>query len=83
MSPSAALASVACPALIVITFGYLLACWAWPFGYCRRCNGTGRLRSPFGRSFRLCPLCDATGRRLRIGRHVINHIRNEYRKGNR
>jgi hypothetical protein len=83
VNPSAHLASLTCLILPLITVGYLLSCWAWPFGHCRRCHGTGRLRALWGRSFRLCPRCDGTGRRLRIGRHLINHIRREYRKGNR
>ena len=45
-----------------------LGCWLWPFGACRRCNGTGKRRSPFGRAFGLCRRCDGDGRRLRIGR---------------
>jgi hypothetical protein len=61
--------------LAVVTLGYGLSCWLWPFGACRGCKGSGRRRSPFGRSFGLCRRCHGDGRRLRIGRRVINGLR--------
>ena len=61
--------------LLVVTAGYGLSCWLWPFTACRRCYGTGRLRSPIGRVFRHCPRCDGTGQRLRAGRHLVNTAR--------
>jgi hypothetical protein len=65
--------------LTVVTLGYLLACWLYPFGPCRRCGGSGKRRSPFGgRSFGLCRRCDGSGRRLRIGRHVLNYLRERH-----
>ena len=67
-------------ALTLITLGYGLSCWLWPFGACRRCHGSGKRRSPFGRSFGLCRLCDGDGRRLRIGRRVINGLRDLHDK---
>jgi hypothetical protein len=62
--------------LLIVTFGYIGTCVIWPFRACRRCQGTGRLRSPLllG-AFRLCPRCNATGRRLRVGRRVWNAYR--------
>ncbi|WP_433215658.1 hypothetical protein ACQP00_06270 [Dactylosporangium sp. CS-047395] len=63
---------------------YLGACAIFPFGSCRRCDGTGKLRNPFSRRmFRLCPRCDGTGRRVRIGRRVYEHFRREHRNGTR
>ncbi|MDG6106114.1 hypothetical protein Daura_06515 [Dactylosporangium aurantiacum] len=63
---------------------YILACAAFPFGNCRRCKGTGKLRNPFfRRMFRLCPRCDGTGRRVRIGRRVYEYLRSEHRNGTR
>lgn len=60
----------------VITAGYLLHCWLYPFGNCRRCGGTGKRRAIIGRrSFALCRRCHGDGRRLRIGRHVVNYLR--------
>ncbi|WP_327008112.1 hypothetical protein OHA72_13055 [Dactylosporangium sp. NBC_01737] len=63
---------------------YLLACAVFPFGACRRCKGDGKLRNPFSRRmFRLCPRCDGTGRRVRIGRRIYTYLNNERRKGTR
>lgn len=58
----------------VVAF-YLFTCLVWPFGKCRRCKGEGKSKSPFGKAFRHCPRCDGSGLRVRLGRHVINHIR--------
>lgn len=54
---------------------YLLGCLIWPFGKCRRCKGAGKSKSPFGRAYRHCGRCQGSGLRIRLGRHVINHIR--------
>ncbi|GAB7041939.1 MULTISPECIES: hypothetical protein [Catenuloplanes] len=67
--------------LAVVTGCYLFGCWLWPFGVCPRCHGTGKRRSPFGRAFGLCRGCDGDGRRLRIGRRVINALRDLHRNG--
>ncbi len=66
---------------LIVTASYFLGCWLWPFGVCRRCKGTGKRRSPFGRAFGLCRKCDGTGRALRIGRHIINALREAHDKG--
>ena len=70
-------------ALLAITLCYALGCWLWPFGACRRCHGTGKRRSPFGRAFGLCRRCHGDGRRLRIGRRIINGLRELHDKGTR
>ncbi|MEU0560928.1 hypothetical protein [Dactylosporangium sp. NPDC006015] len=62
---------------------YAASCAWWPFKACRRCSGAGKLRSPFGRAFRLCPRCKGTGRRLRLGRVVYNAIARVRRDGTR
>jgi hypothetical protein len=54
---------------------YLLGCLIWPFGKCRRCKGAGKFKSPFGRAYRHCGKCQGSGLRVRLGRHIINHIR--------
>ncbi|MET9269382.1 hypothetical protein [Kribbella sp. NPDC003557] len=54
---------------------YLFTCLVWPFGKCRKCKGVGKFKSPFGNAYRHCPRCDGSGLRVRLGRHVINHIR--------
>ncbi|MEV6527942.1 hypothetical protein AB0M43_39080 [Longispora sp. NPDC051575] len=63
-----------------ITLCYVLACWLAPFGYHRRCRGTGRtgpkLRQP-------CRRCGGTGRLLRIGRRVFNGLADIHRDGTR
>lgn len=70
--------------LMIVTAGYALLCWLYPFGPCRRCHGTGNRRSPIGRRhFRLCRRCDGTGRTIRPGRHVINYLRALHDKGTR
>lgn len=67
--------------LTAVTAGYLLACWIYPFTNCRRCNGTGKRRSILGgRSFALCHRCHGNGRQLRIGRHILNHLRERHNK---
>lgn len=60
---------------LIVTFCYLISCWFWPFGACRRCGGTGKRRSPSRRFFGDCRRCDGTGRRIRTGRRVITYIR--------
>lgn len=61
--------------LAAVTIGYIATCAIWPFGYCRRCHGSGKRRGPLGRVFRDCRRCDGTGRRLRIGRQIWNELR--------
>jgi hypothetical protein len=67
-------ASAPALALILVTLCYAFACWVWPFKACRKCDGTGKKRSPSGRAFRLCRRCDGTGRRLRGGRWIYNRL---------
>ncbi|MFI6229061.1 hypothetical protein ACIBCR_17300 [Micromonospora echinospora] len=74
----AMIASLPCLALIIVTLGYLAACVVSPFGRCRTCHATGRTRSRLGRVRRDCRRCAGTGLRLRVGRHVINHLHDEY-----
>ena len=68
-------------ALVIVTFCYGLGCWVWPFGACRRCKGSGKRRSPFGRAFGLCRRCGGDRRRVRIGRWIINSVRELHDKG--
>ena len=80
MTPLATLASLLCPLLLLLTLGYAAVCAASPFGPCRRCEGTGRLGA---RIRRACPRCDATGLRIRAGRHLWNEINRIHREGSR
>ena len=69
--------------LMIVTLGYALGCWLWPFATCGRCKGSGKRRSPFGLAFGLCRRCGGTGRTLRTGRRIINALRQLHDKGNR
>jgi hypothetical protein len=82
-TPSAGLSGLLCLALVIATLCYGVGCWIWPFGACRKCNGSGKRRSPFGRAFGLCRRCGGDGRRLRIGRRIINSLRELHDKGTR
>lgn len=67
--------------LTVVTLGYALACWLWPFVACRRCHGTGKRRALFGgKAFGICRRCDGTGRQLRPGRRALNYLRSMHAK---
>lgn len=49
--------------------GYFVACWWWPFvRSCWRCSGEGKLDSPGGKAFRVCPRCKGNPVRRRFGR---------------
>ncbi|MCG5440291.1 hypothetical protein [Micromonospora foliorum] len=62
---------------------YLIKCYASPFGRCRRCKGAGQRPGLIIRRLtRECRRCAATGKRVRVGRRLIEHIRTEYRAGN-
>lgn len=54
--------------------GYYGVCRLWPFTACRRCEGSGRKRSPSGRNWRSCKKCKGSGSRLRTGRRVWNFL---------
>ncbi|MEV7621881.1 hypothetical protein [Actinoplanes sp. NPDC089786] len=82
-TPETTLTGLLALALLLITLGYALGCWLWPFGVCRRCKGSGKRRSPFGRAFGLCRRCGGDGRRLRVGRRIINSLRELHDKGTR
>jgi hypothetical protein len=79
------IAQAATVALIVIiaVACYLLTCAIWPFGKCRRCNGEGKVKSPLGSAYRHCGRCQGSGLRIRLGRHVINHLRATRKAGDR
>ncbi|WP_112248091.1 hypothetical protein [Kribbella monticola] len=67
-------ATVVLIVIVAVAF-YLLTCLIWPFGKCRRCKGVGKFKSPFGKAYRHCGKCEGSGLRVRLGRHVINHMR--------
>lgn len=43
---------------------YLLANLIWPYAPCKKCTA-GKIWSPTGKRFRLCPRCGGNGRRVR------------------
>ncbi|MGP4004012.1 hypothetical protein [Streptomyces sp. 8N706] len=80
-----ALLAIAIPP--TVTLCYLALCASSPFGPCRRCRGMGhelktdrRGRLKRGKD---CRRCKATGRRIRIGRHLFNLATRLHRDGTR
>jgi hypothetical protein len=53
---------------------YALLCWVLPFGCCQRCKATGAHPRLITRRLRTCRRCRGSGRRLRHGRRVFNHL---------
>jgi len=82
-NPSGVLIGLLLITALTVTLSYAFGCWLWPFGVCRKCHGSGKRRSPFGRAFGLCRRCGGDGRRLRIGRRIINSFRELHDKGTR
>ncbi|MFG2598473.1 hypothetical protein [Streptomyces sp. NPDC048462] len=73
--------------LLVITLCYASLCAASPFGDCRKCRGWGfatktdrKGRAKRGKD---CRRCKATGKRIRIGRHLYNVAARLHRDGTR
>ncbi|NUW04531.1 hypothetical protein [Streptomyces sp. CAI 127] len=73
--------------LMFITLSYMSLCAASPFGNCRRCRGWGfamktdrKGRAKRGKD---CRRCKATGKRIRIGRHLYNVAARLHRDGTR
>ena len=68
--------------MIVVTLGYILACWLYPFTTCRRCRGTGKRRAILGgRTFGHCRRCHGDGHMIRPGRRALNYLRVLHDKG--
>lgn len=67
--------AVALLMIAAVTFGYLLWCWASPFTRCGRCDANGKIRTRTGRAWRPCPRCHGDAYRLRLGRHLVNYLR--------
>ncbi|MGW0501795.1 hypothetical protein [Micromonospora sp. NPDC003241] len=75
----AALASLIIPGYAAY---YLIKCYALPFGPCRRCKGKGERRGRIIRLKHECHRCGGTGKRVRVGRRIIERVRDEYRASN-
>ncbi|TDC10715.1 hypothetical protein E1267_02950 [Nonomuraea longispora] len=76
-------ASAAILTPIVLTLRYLTLCYVKPFRTCRKCDGKRRIPNRIGKGSHDCRRCDATGLRLRWGRHVLNYARRLHRDGTR
>lgn len=68
----AGLITVTVVALVILTAGYLVKCWLLPFV-------SWRCRHSSARAAWRCRRCAGTGRRVRAGRRLINHIRRAHR----
>ncbi|MEU8854209.1 hypothetical protein ACIQJ8_27980 [Streptomyces globisporus] len=73
--------------LLLITLSYSGLCAVSPFGDCRKCRGWGfatktdrKGRAKRGKD---CRRCKATGKRIRIGRHLYNVAARLHRDGTR
>lgn len=83
MDSLAMIASLLCPLTAAITLCYAAVCAASPFGTCRRCAGLGRVDRIRGLHSQACKHCDATGIRIRRGRHLYHLAARIYRDGTR
>ncbi|MFC5831657.1 hypothetical protein [Nonomuraea insulae] len=75
MDPATLIASAVIIFILFFTFRYAIICWIRPFDTCRKCQGKRHLPNRIGRGTHDCRRCHATGLRLRIGRHLWNHVR--------
>ncbi|MFJ2371245.1 hypothetical protein ACIOZL_00360 [Streptomyces sp. NPDC087769] len=73
--------------LLLVTLSYSGLCAVSPFGDCRKCRGWGfatktdrKGRAKRGKD---CRRCKATGKRIRIGRHLYNVAARLHRDGTR
>ncbi|WSA79388.1 hypothetical protein OG930_29500 [Streptomyces sp. NBC_01799] len=73
--------------LLFVTLSYASLCAASPFGSCRKCHGWGfaiktdrKGRTKRGKD---CRRCKATGKRIRVGRHLYNVAARLHRDGTR
>ena len=68
--------------ILAIATVYGLSCWIYPMRDCWVCEGHGnhRPKGEKGRRSRIsrrCRWCRGSGKRLRIGRRVVNRIRRQ------
>jgi DnaJ-class molecular chaperone len=54
--------------------GYALACRVWPTTSCKKCEGTGKHRSPSGKNWRKCRRCKGSGSRKRTGLLILTKL---------
>ncbi|MFE4650501.1 hypothetical protein [Streptomyces sp. NPDC056707] len=72
---------------LFVTIGYSGLCAASPFGNCRKCRGMGHAittdRKGKTKRGKDCRRCKATGKRIRVGRHLYNVAARLHRDGTR
>ncbi|WP_371799161.1 hypothetical protein OG963_15325 [Streptomyces sp. NBC_01707] len=73
--------------LLFVALSYVSLCASSPFGNCRKCHGWGfaiktdrKGRAKRGKD---CHRCMATGKRIRVGRHLYNVAARLHRDGTR
>ncbi|MEV8312553.1 hypothetical protein AB0Q95_00130 [Streptomyces sp. NPDC059900] len=71
--------------ILGVTLCYVSVCAASPFGNCRKCRGMGHAlktdRKGRPKRGKDCRRCNATGKRIRIGRWLYNRCARIHRAG--
>lgn len=57
---------------LLVAAAYLVFCYVSPFARCSRCGGLGRRTGRILRASRPCRRCRGRGRRIRVGRRLVN-----------
>ncbi|WP_405728889.1 hypothetical protein OG607_27410 [Streptomyces sp. NBC_01537] len=73
--------------ILLFTLGYAGLCAVSPFGDCRKCGGLGFAlthdRHGKPKRGKHCRRCDGIGKRIRIGRWLLNRWQRTYDAGTR
>jgi hypothetical protein len=71
---------IVCPLVVVLIILAIIgitisSCGEFPYRACRVCKGGGKLTNPFWRkSWKNCPKCKGTGKKIRLGRRIYEHV---------
>jgi hypothetical protein len=57
---------------VLVSAGWLVSLWRWPFAPCRACSGKGTNSGSSRKRFGLCRKCGGTRRRERLGARYVN-----------
>jgi hypothetical protein len=76
------------PGVVVLALIVAVAVWAtrvllWPFGPCRRCDGSGKNIGSTGRRWGTCRKCKGSGRRQRLGSKLVRRLLSRSKGGSR
>lgn len=55
--------------------GRVVTLYLWPYGPCRKCDGSGRNPGSRQKRFGQCRRCDGAGRRVRLGARTVHRGR--------